>query len=737
MRPSSSESARVPLHSSAAPAERLPILLGFACVVLALVPGFFALDGTWIYDDTSLIRDNDYLHDFSYWKRWFSTDFWDAGREHQYANRVRYYRPLVSLSYAFDWALGGGRPGVFHGTNLTLMALIAGLVFRTLLRWLQDARWAFLATLFYVWHPAKMESVAWISGRPDLLLSFFSFVALTGVARALRQRRGGWILLLAGLVGALLSKEQAVVFPVLALLECWVFLGKPGWSWSTLRALWNPALQFVLPPLFLCVLYVMLRTSFLPMEGFATGQRGAVQIGLRALETLGRLNCLLLWPQDLSFFSSVLRFSPEGVLPHRGFVTFGLVVLLTLITLMIGYRLRRPLFAAACALYGALLLPVMNLVPVGTTFLTAPRFLFLPSFAVCYAFGEALQAIPVGRWRRAVLTLSGVVLVVWCGWGARRALDFRTPEDFWRSEVRAHPDVAEPYSLLVAMDVKEGEFRRAIHRGFCAYRLAERDHHWSVAAGLFKRAIQLDSSRTPESDRDKLALTAEFLEAVLEGRLAHLDVLLSDGMRLEVSVVPKSPQARELTKASATQWLLVGQIAMRLGEEERARRAIERAEQSCPRCDDVRWGAADLWMKLGEGARARALLEAGPSPPELMMQLRRSTELSERAARLEPGLERALLLAQRDGDFQLATRALGHIAPFEKEFLGVDPEVSLAYGQLALRAGHLSLAERVGGQLPLAQAHDLALEAGLLRADRRSALPEFLPGTCAVASDLW
>jgi hypothetical protein len=93
------------------------------------------------------------------------------------------WHPLTVLSHMLDCQMFGLRPWGHHLTNVLLHALNAGLVFG-LLQAMTGARWRSLlvAALFAV-HPLRVESVAWVTERKDVLSAFFGLLALVFYAR--------------------------------------------------------------------------------------------------------------------------------------------------------------------------------------------------------------------------------------------------------------------------------------------------------------------------------------------------------------------------------------------------------------------------------------------------------------------------------------------------------------------------------------------------------------------------
>ncbi len=99
------------------------------------------------------------------------------------------WHPVTWLSHMLDWEIYGPRPGGPHLTNVLLHTANVLLLFTWLSR-LTGAQWrsAFLAAVFG-WHPLRVESVAWISERKDVLCAFFGLLTLMAWARYVRESK--------------------------------------------------------------------------------------------------------------------------------------------------------------------------------------------------------------------------------------------------------------------------------------------------------------------------------------------------------------------------------------------------------------------------------------------------------------------------------------------------------------------------------------------------------------------
>ena len=140
-----------------------------------------------------------------------------------------YWHPLTWLSYMVDVELFGKGPVGPHFTNLLLHGLNTALLFILLIR-MTGARWrsAMVAGLFAL-HPLRVESVAWVTERKDVLSAFFGLLSLIFYARYARLKTndrqpatGNYLMSLFLFACGLMSKAMLVTWPfVMLLLDYW------------------------------------------------------------------------------------------------------------------------------------------------------------------------------------------------------------------------------------------------------------------------------------------------------------------------------------------------------------------------------------------------------------------------------------------------------------------------------------------------------------------------------------
>ncbi len=161
----------------------------------------------FIRDDCYIIEANPFLGRWSALPRLLTTGYWEASMGS--AAPVKEYRPALMLTYFLNCRIFGLSPRAFHLGNLLLQILNTILLF-ILLRRSYGVEPAFTAAALFAILPVHSEAVAYISGRSELLVLFF--MLLSWKALDPQKPRLAWGL--ASFAFALLSKEQAILFPI-------------------------------------------------------------------------------------------------------------------------------------------------------------------------------------------------------------------------------------------------------------------------------------------------------------------------------------------------------------------------------------------------------------------------------------------------------------------------------------------------------------------------------------------
>lgn len=295
------------------------------------------------------------------------------------------WNPVTWMSHFADWRLFGADPAGHHAVSIALHAANTGLVF-ILLATATGAPWrsALVAALFAV-HPTRVESVAWVSERKDVLSTFFWLLTLLAYVGWTRRATGGrWALVLVLFALGLASKPMLVTLPAtLALLDRWP-LGRLR-SAADLRPRVREKLSLVPLVVAACVVAVWAQRSAGALESL-----DAYPLGVRAANAVVAWATYLwmaVWPADLAV-----------LYPHPGRVEAGRLaaaaaVLVALTALALRERERRPYLLVGWLWYVGTLVPVIGLVQLGGAAL-ADRYTYVPYLGLFAALAWSLPPWP-------------------------------------------------------------------------------------------------------------------------------------------------------------------------------------------------------------------------------------------------------------------------------------------------------------------------------------------------------
>ena len=319
-----------------------------------------------------------------------------------------YWQPVTVLSRLIDVELFGLHPLGHHAVNLLLHSLNAALLFVVLER-TTGATWrsAFAAALFGV-HPLRVESVAWISERKDLLAGLFWMLSLVAYLRYARlPSRGRYAALVVLFALGLMSKPMLVTLPfVLLLLDYWPLSRLATDDWR--RRL--PALVAEKVPLFALAAASVVVTVLSQMQARTLVSLELQPLSSRvanALVDYVRYAAKLFWPLPLALPQ------PVPLRPWSPWLVAGAAALLALVSAAAAREARRrPFLLVGWFWFLGTLMPVIGLVQSGYQPL-ADRFTYIPhvGLALIVSWGVGSVAPPVPFVARSLATAAGALLV--------------------------------------------------------------------------------------------------------------------------------------------------------------------------------------------------------------------------------------------------------------------------------------------------------------------------------------
>ncbi len=499
-----------------APARTLAALaVAVAAVALAVHAGVRA-NAFLYFDDGLYVTENPWVRAGLSWRgvAWAFTTLHAAN-----------WHPLTWLSHMLDVQLFGLDAGAHHLVNAAIHALNAALVLLVLAR-LTGAplRSAAVALLFAV-HPLRVESVAWVAERKDVLAACFGLLMLAAYGwYARRPAPGRYAAVVAALTASLLSKPSWVTAPfLLLLLDVWP-LQRVAAAWAPRDPRCPLSPPRPLPALVLEKLPLLALSVASSAVTLMAQRRGGAVVSLAHTGLGDRLaNALVSCVRYLGKHAWPAPLAPLYPMPAAGWgsgAALGAAVLLAAVTVAVLWNLRRWPWAAVgwCWFLGTLV-PVLGLVQVGSQAM-ADRYTYLPGIglavAVVWSVASAMERL--GRSARMVAAGGTFALAVLLSLlTVRQERLWSDQETLFRHTIAVTDGNGRAHLVLSQALLENGRPIEALVHAREAVRLDPSNPraHKNLGFALFRAGLLEES--VPEFER-AVALDPEYAEA--HGNLA-------------------------------------------------------------------------------------------------------------------------------------------------------------------------------------------------------------------------
>ena len=406
------------------------------------------------WDDLEYVTENPMVQK---WPNFFemTTSFYAAN-----------WHPITWLSHALDYQLYGLNPWGHHLTNLLLHGLNTCLVFVLFVLLVGRGREGYdngvyiggiFTALLFGLHPLRVESVAWVSERKDLLCGFFFFSTIAAYCTYVREKkRLGYNLLIFFFTLAIMSKPMAVTLPIVLLL-------------LDVFPLERVRLTKDLPPLFI---------EKIPL--FALSLLGGV-LTLLAQSATGAVRTL----QETSFADRIINsfqtlwayvektFWPRDLLPFYQFLEnpslFSIKFLLGLIlffgvTLFSFYQWRKgnPAWVVAWLFYLITLAPVIGIIKVGAQAM-ADRYTYIPTLSIAFLSGAGLMNLwQHNKFRSGIILVTAIMAFALSNLSAKQVRIWHDGESLWIPVAEKFPaKIYHAHANLASFYFQEGQLKKA------------------------------------------------------------------------------------------------------------------------------------------------------------------------------------------------------------------------------------------------------------------------------------
>jgi tetratricopeptide (TPR) repeat protein len=387
---------------------------------------------------------------------------------------VANWHPLTWLSHMLDCQLYGLHPAGHHLSNVLLHTATVIALF-LVLRQMTGALWrsAFVAAVFAI-HPLRVESVAWVAERKDILSGLFFMLTIGAYVRYARRpwslARYGLVVLLFAM--GLMCKPMLVTLPVVLLLLDY---------WPLRRVV--SAGRLVVEKLPLLALSAASCVLTLLAQNEAMSSTASTPVPLRFANALATSMIYLgqmVWPVGLAVFYPF---------PHNGLPAWEVALAGTLLA---GFsvaawaeRRQQPWLLMGWLWYLVMLLPVVGFIQVGGQ-AHADRYTYLPQIGI-YVVVTWL----VAEWRMSRVALgclmAGVLAVLMvCTW--KQTKYWQNSEALWTHCLAGTTDNCTAHLNLGGDLLKEGRVDEAISHYLQALQVnpGYAEAHYNLGNALLK-----------------------------------------------------------------------------------------------------------------------------------------------------------------------------------------------------------------------------------------------------------
>lgn len=522
-------------------------------IILGIVIYANSLEGGFIWDDNILVRDNTFIKSWSHLPEIFTKDL-GAGSGVTY----NFYRPIFTLSLLINHSISGLDVTGYHLTNILLHILVALSIYWLITILFKDRLISLLTSILFIAHPVHSEVVANITVRGDALAALFVLLTLITYIKFIDGKKIALIVTALFLYTlALLSKENALILPLLLLLYHYAF-GKRMRFW--------PIISFVA----ISCAYVLLRLIVLKSLPLPSPSMVFQRIPGFFVAVLNYIRLLTL-PLGLH-----IEYGDKIFSPHDIRAIGGVILSAALLVYSLKLRKRNNLFFFSILWFFITLMPFSNIYPIG--YYMIEHGLYLPSIGFMLIISLWLsKAFRHKRLKMYAASALAILIIIYGSLTIRHNIVWSNPMSFYKSTLNFNPFSSFCYSRLGNLYYDSGKKEKAIdcfveaikhgpNKPFSYYNLAN---------------IYKEMGNTKEA----ILLYRKAIELKPDYAMAYNNLgIMYGAMGIDKKAIPLFERAIELNPNLANPYYNLALIYKEAGREEEANSYFSKAIELNPAC---------------------------------------------------------------------------------------------------------------------------------------------------------
>ncbi len=486
--------------------RRISIAAGII-IAAGLVVYFNSFNGAFLYDDLPSITENPHIRKLWPLSQAMSLPLANSGLTVS-------GRPLLSLSFAINYALSQCEPFGYHLTNLIIHIASALLLFGVIHRTLQLEQFrqhytkralplAMAVALIWLVHPLHTESVTYIAQRAESMMGMFFLLTLYCAIRGFQSKHPLHWYILSVLTCALGmgTKEVMVIAPLMLLLYDYFF--DSGSLRTSLHRHWG--------------LYAAQAATWSILVALIFLTRKMIS---RDFQMTGPLNYALTQPGVILYYLK-LSFWPSPLIMDYNWPTaknaadilYPAIMLLLLLAPTLWALFRRRWFGFVGAWFFLILAPSSSFIPTKQNlhehrmYLSLAAVITLVVIAADHLLRKALLKRPTQRLFRIVTAVSLIAIVAALGYLTyERNKVYRSGLALWTDNTNKRPESNFAHYNLGVTLAKQGKFEQAKDQYLQSIRINPHaaDPHFNLgvivmkegnlprARAIFERVLRID-----------------------------------------------------------------------------------------------------------------------------------------------------------------------------------------------------------------------------------------------------